>query len=85
MTKQVNLSINEFNIILIESFRYALPRDLTAASEDCAERIIQYWEFINPAFQDQIKRDVRQYLKYPSKEGSTVELWERVMLLKNSK
>lgn len=77
------LTNNEFNILLIESFRYALLREYTAATIDCAERVKFYWNDINKEFQKQIKRDVKNAIETKRlKEKDSIEAWEEVLKLK---
>lgn len=81
MTK--TLPINEFNTILIQSFRYALLREFTGATIDCAERIEEHWDDIDSCLQKQIKSDViREIENKQLKEADSIGAWERVLKLK---
>lgn len=74
---------SDFQIILIESFRYALLREWTGATIDCANRIIDHWDDINRYFQEQIKRDVRSAIETKQlKEADSIGAWEKVLKLK---
>lgn len=65
--------------LLITSFRYCLGRR-TGISKECADRLVKYWDQIEPPFQSQIRRDIKQAIEHGnagSKED--VRQWERVL------
>lgn len=76
------LSKTEFNHLLIQAFRYALLREFTNASNEMAEYIETYWDYIVPSFQDQIKRDAKNAIDTGQlKELDTIKAWEGVLKL----
>lgn len=80
--KEITLTSRQFNNLLIQAFRYALPRDKTGASESKAEFIIQYWDEIHLVFQDQIKRDVKNAIDTGQiNDKQTIETWGKVLEL----
>lgn len=83
LPNDIRLSKNDFNILIVESFRYALLREYTGATIDCAERIKFYWNDIQKCFQEQIKRDVENAIETKQlKEIDSIKAWEEVLKLK---
>lgn len=83
--ENIIISRRIFNHLLIEAFRYALPRDKTRASEEMAEFIIEYWDKIYIGFQNQIKRDIKSAIEYKDfEEIRTLNAWKKVLELKEN-
>lgn len=45
MQNKIDITIprNFFQHLILQAFRYALPREFTSASIECAQEIAQYW------------------------------------------
>lgn len=78
----ITIPIVHFNYLIIESFRYALLRDKTIASIDCANKVKMYWKYIQDDFKRQIKRDVKNALDNNLiTEQDTIDAWMLVLKL----
>jgi hypothetical protein len=78
--KTITLPLREFNILMLESFRYAIKRE-TYACSDCVERLIKHWGDICPAYQTQIQRDIRLEMEDDNMKDYIKKEWERVLEL----
>lgn len=55
---EMTVKTNDFQVCLLESFRYCLGRKTYAVS-DCVKRLQQHWQVIPPAWQAMIKKEIK--------------------------
>ena len=82
MKTEITIPTQHLVDFLIQSFRYALPREFSGASIESAERITEYWGIIPHSFRLQIKRDILHAIQAKQiKEDDTIAAWKRVLKL----
>lgn len=84
MQTSVTIDTQEFEVLLLESFRYCLGR-MTYAVGDCVERLEKHWLIIQPYFQTQIQNDIRRSINLGC-AGMPMDVmeWEKILQLKVS-
>ena len=69
--------------ILIQAFRYCLPRR-TGVSAECVDRLAAYWSIINPEFQKQIQGDIRWQKERGQLDREDIAEWDKILVLEVS-
>lgn len=58
----MEITKQEFKVLIISSFRYALGRRSAVVSET-VEMLIKYWDSLEPFFKEQMKRDIEHAIE----------------------
>lgn len=77
----VSIDRRLFAILLLQSFRYCLGR-MTYAVSDCVENLTQYWDYLPPAWQQQIHGDINRAIDCGNAGmGMDARQWKKILKL----